>query len=308
MKIAFFEIKQEERDFFESHLQGHELFFFEGTIQDILTNTEAYEVVSVFVHSLISNDILEKLPKLRYLQTRSTGFEHLKCTQIYQRDLVASNVAGYAGPPVAEFAFSLLLNATRKTNIALQRSKKNDFNYLDLQGSELFGKTMGILGLGTIGIQVAKISKGFGMDILGYSRTKKLIFDELEIAFVSLEEVLKNADILMLALPLTPSTQNLIDQKNAILIKKECIIINIARSEIMEKSLYHTLSNTIACDIDSDTTLTGKENILHTPHMAYYTKEALHRIVAISLDNMKQFLNSETPRNSLELVCQKEYL
>lgn len=307
MKIAFFEIKEEEKAFFEANIQGHELFFFEETIQKALQKSEAYEAISVFVHSLISDDMLEKLPELRYLQTRSTGFEHLKCKQLYQRKLTASNVAGYAGPPVAEFAFSLLLNATRKTHISLQRSEEKKFNYLDLKGTELFGKTIGILGLGTIGLQIAKIAKGFGMDILGYSRTQKPIFDALDITFTSLKEVMKKADILMLALPLTPSTQDLINEKNAVLLKEECIIINIARYEIMEKSLYHTLTNVIACDVDSDVSLSQKENILHTPHMAYYTKEALERIQQISLENMKQFLSGETLTNSLELACEKDY-
>ncbi len=308
MKIAFFEIKDGERAFFESKLKGYELFFSEKTIQDALIKSENYEVISVFIHSRISDKVLDKLPKLCYLQTRSTGFEHLECIELYQRSLIVSNVAGYAGPPVAEFAFSLLLTAIRKTHIVLQRSKDDNFNYLDLQGTELFGKTIGILGLGTIGLQIAKIAKGFGMDILGYSRTKKPIFDTLGITFTSLEEVMKKADMLMLALSLTPATQNIIHEKNVLLLKKECIIINIARYEIMEKSLYQTLSNTIACDVDSDILLSQKENILHTPHMAYYTKEALERIQQISLENMKQFLSGETPTNSLELACKKDYI
>lgn len=307
MKIAFFEIKEEEKTFFQSHLEKHELFFFENTIQDILTRPEVYEAISLFVHSRISNEILEMLPNLQYLQTRSSGFEHLKCTQLYKKGLEASNVTGYAGPAVAEFAYSLLLNATRKTHIALNRSKNANAEYLDLKGIELFGKTVGIVGLGTIGLQMAKIAKGFGMKIFGYSRTRKPLYDELDIHFSSLEEVLKNADILMLAVPLSPSTRNMINEKNSLLIKKECIIINIARAEIIQDTLYHTLPHTICCDIDGDLSLYQKENILHTPHMAYYTNEALQKILKISLENMEQFLRGETPLNSLKLVCKKEY-
>ncbi|AKF24799.1 lactate dehydrogenase [Sulfurovum lithotrophicum] len=307
MKIAFFEIKKEERIFFESHLNGHELFFFEKPIQDIVLQPEEYEAVSVFVGSRITDDILDRLPKLRYLQTRSTGFDHIKCKTLYQKDMKVSNVAGYAGPAVAEFAFSLLLNATRKTHIALDRSKKGDLDYLDLKGIELFGKTIGILGLGTIGLQMAKIAKGFGMKVLGYSRTHKAVFDELEIDFVSLESILENADILMPALPLTPATQGLVNKRNAPLIKKDCIIINTARCEIIEETLYHSLSNIIASDVCSDVSLAQKENFLYTPHMAYYTKEALARIMDISLRNMEQFLNGEIPQNCLKLTCEKEY-
>ncbi|MBD3790062.1 MAG: lactate dehydrogenase [Campylobacterales bacterium] len=307
MKIAFFEIKEEEKQFFESGLKEHELSFFNETIQDALIKTEAYDAVSVFVHSHITDDILNKLPKLTYLQTRSTGYDHIKCTQLYERNIKVSNVVGYGGPAVAEFAFSLLLNATRKTHIALDRSKHGDANYVDLKGIELFGKTIGILGLGTIGLQMAKIAKGFGMEVLGYSRTQKPLFDELGIRFTSLEEVLKNADIIMPALPLTPATQNLINLQNSHLIKKEAMIINTARGEIIEASLYDTLPNMIACDVCSNITLAQKENFFFTPHMAYYTKEALERILMISLENMEQFLAGKIPQNCLRLSCAKEY-
>ncbi len=307
MKIAFFEIKEDEKDFFNVQLQGHELFFFEKTIQEVLSKSETYEIISVFVHSRISNEILDKLPQVKYLQTRSTGFDHLKCTQIYERGLKASNVTGYAGPTVAEFAFSLLLNATRKTHTALKRTKQGNYDYLDLKGIELFGKTIGIIGLGTIGLHMAKIAKGFGMQILGYSRTHKPIFRTLDIHFVSLEEILKDSNILMLAVPLSPSTQNLINLTNSKLIKTDCIIINIARNDVIKKSLYHTLPNTIACDIDNDISLSHKDNILHTPHMAYYTHEALDRIMQISLENLNTFIKEERPLNCLKIICEKEY-
>ncbi len=307
MQIAFYECKNEEKAFFEAHLTSHTLFFFEGTVQESLTQSEAYEIISVFVHSHMSDDILEKLPKLRYVQTRSTGYDHLKCPQLYERKITVSNVAGYAGPAVAEFAFSLLLNATRKTYIALQRNKEGNDDYLDLKGVELYGKTMGIVGLGTIGLHMASIAKGFGMHILGYSRTQKPEYKTLGIHFVALEEVLKNADFLMLAVPLTPKTVKLINTENSQLLKASCIIVNIARKDIMQSSLYHTLPNTIACDIDSDTSLMGKNNILHTPHMAYYTAEALQRILQISLENMEQFIQGEVPQNCLKLACKEEH-
>lgn len=307
MKIAFFEIKQEEQAFFESQLKEHELYFFEETIQSALKETKEYEIVSVFVHSRMSDEIIDRLPNLVYVQTRSTGYEHLICKKLYKKGISVSNVAGYGGPAVAEFAFSLLLNVTRKTYTALERCKNGDFHYLDLKGIELFGKTIGIVGLGTIGLHMAKIAKGFGMKILGYSRTYDPIFETLDIEFIALEALLKNADVLMLAVPLTPSTRDLINTTNAQYLKKDAIIINIARKEIIENTLYHTLPNTIASDIDQNSALLDKENILQTPHMAYYTKEALNRILDISVLNMQQFIKGDTPQNCLRLQCKKEY-
>jgi D-lactate dehydrogenase len=307
MKIAFFEIKEEEREFFQTHLQGHELFFFEGRIEDELTQSQEYNIISVFVHSHITTEILERLPSLQYLQTRSTGFDHLKCKELYRRDLQASNVKGYAGPAVAEFAFSLLLNAVRHTYISLERSKQGNENYIDLKGFELNGKTIGILGLGTIGLQMAKNAKGFGMRVLGYTRTRKPIYDELGIELVELNELLEQADILMPALPLTPMTKSIINTQNATLIKPDAIIINTARCEIMEPSLYVTLSNIIASDVCDDISLAQKPNFLYTPHMAYYTKEALQQILEISLENMQQFIAGKRPQNCLKFECKKEY-
>jgi D-lactate dehydrogenase len=307
MNIAFFEIKEEEKAFFLSRLDGHTLFFFEGTIQEELTKTEQYDIVSLFIHSRIDDHLLSLLPNLKYLQTRSSGFEHVKCEALYCRDMKVSNVSGYAGPAVAEFAFSLLLNISRQTHTALTRSEEGNGYYLDLKGFELHHKTIGILGLGTIGTQMARIAKGFGMHLMGYTRTHRPVYDEIGIELTGLDELLGKADILMLALPLTPATKHIINAHNGAFIKPEAIIINVARCEVIEPLLYITLPNIIASDVCDDITLARKENFFYTPHMAYYTQEALQRIVEISLENMLQFLAGKTPQNCLKLACAKEY-
>ncbi len=307
MKIAFFETTPEEKAFFSERLSGHELHFFTKTINEALKSPADYEVVSVFVHSRITDEVLAKLPKLRYLQTRSTGYDHIKCDTLYRHNILVSNVAGYAGPPVAEFAFSLLLNAVRKTHVALQRTKAGDMHYHDLLGTELFGKRIGILGLGVIGERMARIAAGFGMKISAFSRTKKPIVEELSIDFTDLNSVLKTSEVLMIALPLTPATEELINSQNATLIPRETIIINIARSEIIEEALYRTLPNTICSDVCTDPELAKRENILYTPHMAYYTAEALERIREISLENMKAFIEGKPLPNCLKLSCEREY-
>ncbi|HEO98044.1 MAG TPA: lactate dehydrogenase [Epsilonproteobacteria bacterium] len=307
MNIAFFEIKEKEKVFFESRLAGHTLFFFEGTIQEELTKEEPFDIVSLFIYSQIEDHLLSLLPNLKYLQTRSSGYEHVKCKSLYSREIKVSNVSGYGGPAVAEFAFSLLLNISRHTHTALERSERGNGNYLDLKGFELQGKTVGIIGLGTIGTQMAKIARGFGMKIIGYTRTYRPVYDEIGIELTGLHELLGKADVLMLALPLTPSTTHIINMHNSALIKPKAVIINIARCEVMEPLLYITLPNTIASDVCNDITLARKENFFYTPHMAYYTQEALQRILETSLKNMQQFLTGKTPQNCLKLACEKEY-
>ncbi len=307
MKIAFFEVKKEEKIFFKKALLNEELYFFDDTINNSLQKTEDYDIVSVFVHSRVTDDILNKLPKLKYLQTRSTGYEHIKCKMLYDKNLVVSNVAGYGGPAVAEFAFSLLLNATRKTYMALNRTKNNNFQYHDLKGIELCGKTLGILGLGTIGSQMARIGKGFGMNLVAYSRTKTKIVDELGIDFCDFESVLAKSDILMIALPLTPSTKNMLNENSIKHMNKNIIIVNVARGEIIEDLLYTKINNIFCLDVISNIKYIQQNNILYTPHMAYYTKEALERIMNISLINIEAFIDNKPLPNCLAIACKREY-
>ncbi len=307
MKIAFFEIKPEERAFFETRLSGEELYFFEETINEALKEEAEYEAVSLFVHSRVTDEILQKLPQLRYLQTRSTGYDHIKCRALYKRGLVVSNVAGYAGPAVGEFAFSLLLNGMRHTHIALQRTKSGDMHYDDLKGIELFGKTLGVLGIGTIGAQMLRIGKGFGMRLLAWSRTKRPVIEETGAAFCDLDRVLGESDVLMIALPLTPQTQRLIDAERAKRFKKDLIIVNTARGEIIDDALYAQLPNLFCLDVIGDATQITRPNILYTPHMAYYTAEALQRIMEISLENMQAFLAGKPLPNCLKIGCERDY-
>jgi D-lactate dehydrogenase len=308
MKIAFFEVTPQEQDFFAHALKGHELYFFKETINDALKSEAAYEIVSVFVHSRITDTMLEKLPHLKYLQTRSTGYDHIKCKALYKKDILVSNVAGYAGPPVGEFAFSLLLNAMRKTHVALIRTKNGDMHYHDLLGTELYQKRIGILGLGVIGERMVRIAAGFGMRISAFSRTKKPVVDELGIDFTTeLEYLLPKCDVLMIALPLTPATKDLINSENASCIPKETIIVNIARAEIIEEKLYESLPNTICTDVLKNPAIAKRENILYTPHMAYYTKEALQRIREISLKNIEAFIEGKPLPNCLKFACEREY-
>jgi D-lactate dehydrogenase len=230
------------------------------------------------------------------------------CEALYRRGVVASNVTGYGGPAVAEFAFSLLLNCTRHTYTAIGRAKEGIFEYRDLKGVELCGKRLGILGLGTIGSQMARIGKGFGMELAAWSRSRRSIVDELGMDFqTDLTEVMKISDVLMIALPLTPSTKGLINRQNIGNLKKDAVIVNVARAQIIEDELYGSVENRLCLDVISDIRYVVRHNIIYTPHMAYYTKEALERIMEISLKNMRAFIDSKPLPNCLKIACGRDY-
>ncbi|QCT94403.1 lactate dehydrogenase [Caminibacter mediatlanticus TB-2] len=309
MKIAFFDIKPYEREFFEKSLKDKnvELFFFEKTVKEVLEKPMNFDVISVFYTSKIDKDVLNKLPNLKYIQTRSTGVDHLDLVEIYKRGIIASNVVGYAGPCVGEFAYGLLLEAIRKLYVAIVRLKWGCREYEDLKGIEIEGKTIGILGLGTIGTQMAKIAKGFNAKTIGLNRSYKKEFDDLVDEFTqNLDYVLENSDFLFIALPLTPSTKNLINKENIKKFKGK-VIVNPARAEIIEEDVYRKFDGIIAADVLPNWDLAKKENIIATPHMAYYTEEALKRIMQISLENLLDFLDGKTPRNCLRVYLEKEH-
>jgi len=111
----------------------------------------------------------------------------------------------------------------------------------------------------------------------------------------------------MLALPLTPATNAIINEKNAKKLKKDAIIVNTARGEVIEDALYGKMKNILCLDVISDIKYIHRNNILYTPHMAYYTKEALQRIMQISLENMNAFLEKKPLPNCLKLSCQRDY-
>ena len=304
MKIAFFEIKKEEKEFFQNALKNLEIevYFFKEKANEIITKPYDFDIISVFIYSKIDKTILDNLPNLKYIQTRSAGYDHIDIVECYKRGIFVSNAKGYAGPAVGEFAFGLLLEALRKIYIAINRVKKGDLNYKDLKGTEIEGKTIGILGIGTIGTQMVKIAKGFGANVIGYARHRKDFVKTTPV----LDEVLENSDFLFIALPLTPQTKNLINSQNIKNFKGN-IIINPARAEIISKDVYETFNGIIAADVLPDWNLAKKENIIATPHMAYYTKEALRRIMQISLDNLMDVLNGKPPRYCLKEECKQNY-
>jgi len=304
MKVAFFEIKEEEKEFFKNALKNLniEIFFFKEKANEIINEKKEFDVISVFIYSKIDKDLLDKLPNLKYIQTRSAGYDHIDIKECYKRGIYVSNAKGYAGPAVGEFAFGLLLEALRKIYIAIERVKKGNLEYKDLKGIEIEGKTIGVLGVGNIGTQIVKIAKGFGANVIGYARHPKDFVKTTPV----LEEVLENSDFLFIALPLTPQTKNLINSENIKKFKGK-VIINPARAEIISKDVYKNFDGIIAADVLPDWNLAEKKNIIATPHMAYYTKEALRRIMQISLDNLMDFLSGRPPRFCLKEEFYKNY-
>lgn len=331
MKIAFFEIKPWEIEYLKNKFgqsETLELLFYESELSnDVLAEITNCDVLSVFIYSQVTKQKLDKLPKLQLIATRSTGFDHIDLNECRLRNIMISNVPYYGENTIAEHTFALILSLTRNIHKSYVRTQLNNFSIEGLKGFDLKGKTIGIIGLGRIGIHVAKIARGFGMKVLGFDVNQdKFLADLINFEYVSFEDLLKQSDIVTLHVPYNKHTHHLINNTNISLMKKGSILINTARGsvveteallEAIEKEIFYGVGldviegeeyikeeKQILYDPDKldiwekilrDRTILRKENVVFTPHIAFYSQEALERILETTYDNIIAF-NSNKPQ------------
>lgn len=327
MKIGFFEINEWEKEYINSRLKDQEFSFSaEPLTAENISLALDCQIISPFIYSKIDKDILAKLPELKYIATRSTGFDHIDIKESEKKGIAVSNVPFYGENTVAEHTFALILDLSRNMYQSLERTKKGDFNLSGLQGFDLKGKTLGIIGLGHIGLHVARIAHGFEMNVLAFDPNEdKESAKKLGFKYESFENVLKNSDILTLHAPYNKNTHHLINFKNINLIKRGAYIINTSRGGLIETgALLEALSNGIVagagldvleeeCFVKEEAQLLSKEfpktcdmktalqnhillrqkNVIITPHNAFDSKEALERILDTTIQNIESFLKNK---------------
>ncbi len=311
MKIIFFEVRSEEREALEKIFNGMEAeFLSESLNSETASRARDAEIISIFVHSRIDAELIDLLPNLKLIATRSTGFDHIDLVSAKKRGIVVSTVPSYGAHTVAEFAFGLIISLSRKIFGAAKKLKEDQrFDVSGFEGFDLYGKTLGVIGTGRIGKNVARIAKGFGMKVVGTDLMPDNSFaEEIDLEYVPLNVALAVSDIISIHLPLTDETLHIINSKNILEIKRGAIIINTARGEILEtEALINALrSGQISGagldvlegerDGSFDGSLIEMPNVIVTPHIAFYSKEAVEEIIKISAENIKSFMNGN-PQN-----------
>ena len=175
-------------------------------------NPEA-EVISIFVASNVTREIMERLPQLKLIATRSTGFDNIDLDYAHSRGITVVNVPSYGENTVAEFAFSLLLAVTRKLLPTVSETAKGTFVSSEHTGIDLAGKTFGVVGLGRIGRHAATIARGFGMNVVAFDpHPNEDFLRESGVKAMPFEEVLARSDVVSLHTPMTPNNYHLINQ------------------------------------------------------------------------------------------------
>ncbi|GIW65546.1 MAG: lactate dehydrogenase [Candidatus Parcubacteria bacterium] len=333
MNIGFFEGEGWEKEILERELEGHNLIFTsEWLTKENVNNFKDLEILSVFICSQIDKEIIDSLPKLKFITTNSTGYDHIDIEYCKQKEILVSNVPEYGTKTVTEWTIGLMLSLMRKIYYAIDQIKEaENFDLKNLRGEELDGKILGVIGTGKIGKQVIKLAKALGMDILAYDAYPDENFaKEYGIKYVSLEEILKNSDVITIHVNLNPSTYHLINKENIKLVKRGAYLINTARGGIVETEalVYALKEGTLkgaALDVLEEETeikeelelLTKKDievediktlwqnhilmkmpNVLITPHNAFNSKEAIERILKTTIENIKGFIEG----NPINLV------
>ncbi len=329
MKIAFFELNKEKQEKFKLALTdlNLEIIFFEERLnKNHLSLISDCDALYVFVNSILDKEILNNLPNLKFITTGSTGYDHIDVAFCREKNILVSNVPAYGSQTVAEYTFALILNLSRKVYLAYNKLKDDgNFNIGNFSGFDLENKTIGVVGTGKIGKHVIKIARGFGMNILAYDLYPDINFaKEYNFEYKSLEEVISLADIITLHAPYTKENHHLLNKENLSKAKKGVYIINTARGELIEtdalvKGLINKDIAGAALDVlESERDLQNENeilisendpgnyktllanralidmsNVIVTPHIAFYTKEAEERISATVISNIIGFLKKE---------------
>lgn len=264
-------------------------------------------------------DVMDALPKLKYIGILATGYNVVDIEAAGRRGIVVSNIPSYSTFSVAQMTFALILNITNRVDYyAAQNrngrwSKNPDFCYWDSPVHELAGKTMGIVGLGNIGMHVAAIARDFGMDVFAYT-SKNSADLPTGIQKTTLDGLFAVSDVLSLHCPLTDTSRHIINGKSLAKMRKGAILINTGRGPLVDeeavaKALHDGHLGAYGADVMSveppsaDNPLFAEPNAFLTPHIAWATVEARTRLFEIAAENIRTFIDGN-PQN----VVNKDFL
>src|SRR6267154_243069 len=256
MRVACFEVKDWEQAYLSERLPHDTAHFEAGTLPvgagglpsgglPAKHTLRAIDALSVFIHSQVTPQVLEALPNLKFIATRSTGFDHVDLDACLKRGIVVSNVPSYGENTVAEHTMALLLMLSRKVHQSVLQVRSGRVDLAELTGFDLQGKTIGVIGAGHIGLHVIRIARGFGMRVLAYDvRSEPFLADLLGFTYATMNQLLAESDI---------------------------VTLHCLRTAVRNRVLL------------------SREDVVFTPHNAFNSREALVRILEVTLANLEAF-------------------
>ncbi|KAF9537575.1 hypothetical protein EC957_007955 [Mortierella hygrophila] len=282
------------------------------------------DAVCVFVNDCVDEDVLQLLAEqgVRGVFLRCAGFNNVDLKAAKKLGLFVARVPAYSPEAVAEFAVALILTLNRRTHRAYNRVREGNFDLSSLLGFNMHGKTVGIVGVGRIGLAAARIFKGFGCNLLAYDPYEVDEFRALG-AYTTFENLLQQSDIVTLHCPLMDSTKHLISRASLMNLKRGAMLINTSRGGIIDTAavidalksgqigalgldVYEKEAGLFFVDHSSDIIhddvfqrLLTFPNVLVTGHQAFLTEEALTEIAETTLQNLQHFALGTACSNAL---------
>lgn len=279
--------------------------------EDVVSRAKDAEVILINKVN-ITDEIMAQLPKLKYIGVLATGYNVVDIESASRRDVLVSNIPAYSTDSVAQMTFAHILNMVNRVEHYADLNRKGrwsnnpDFCYWDTPLMEISGKTIGVLGLGSIGSKVARIAQDFGMDVYAYTSKSS---SELPagIQKTTIDGLLSVSDILTLHCPLTSETRELINKESLKKMKHGALLINTGRGQLVnEQDVAEALNSgqlggygaDVMCEEPplADNPLFAQPNAFITPHVAWATIEARTRLMNILEENLKSYIDG-SPKN-----------
>lgn len=328
MKIAMFSTKSYDETSFNSINQKYQFecqFFNFQLTESTAPIADGADVVCAFVNDDLSAPVLAKLAEqgTKLIAMRCAGFDRVDLEAAKELGLQVVRVPAYSPEAIAEHAVGMMMCLNRRFHKAYQRTRDANFSLEGLTGFNFFGKTVGVIGSGKIGLATMRILKGLGMDILCYDPYPSQVAMDLGVKYTTLDEIFAQSDVITLHCPLTSENTHLLDTDSFEKMKDGVMIINTSRGGLLnsanaiealkagkigalgldvydhEKELFfQDKSNDIITD-DVFRRLSACHNVLFTGHQAFLTEEALDNIAATTLGSIDAFLKGESSGNEL---------
>lgn len=318
MKIALLEpigVSQEMIEAYGNKIRslGHEFVSYDTVAteaEELKKRSEDCEIVMIANHSY-ADEVIQSLEKLRMISVAFTGIDHVGIKACKEKGVTVCNAAGYSNETVAELILGFAVDGMRNVAKANEVVRKGGTS-AGIGGREIYGKTVGIIGLGQIGTRTAQLFQAFGARVIAYNRSQSQKAIDMGIEYRALDEVLAESDIISLNLPLNEETRGFLDKEKIGKMKKNAIFINCARGPIVDnKALADALNEDklgFACvdvfdmepPIPGDYPLLHAKNTLLTPHQAFISEEAMQRRAEIVFGNVFAYLEGR-PENVCRL-------
>ncbi|GEK91943.1 NAD(P)-dependent oxidoreductase [Alkalibacterium kapii] len=318
MKVALIEPLRVPEEMIERLAQPikdmrHEFIYYDEKTTDhdeMLKRSRDKDVVMI-ANNPFPEEVVTQLEQTKLINVAFTGVDHVAGEAAREKGIKIANAAGYSDQSVAELVIGLTLDLYRSISQGDKDIHKESFPGL-IQGNEIKGKTVGIIGTGNIGIKTAELFKAFGAKLVGYNRTEKEEAKKLGLEYLPLDDLLLKSDIVTVHLPMNNETKHFLSEEKLNKMKRSAVLINCARGPIVDNKHLADLLNEekisgagidvfdMEPPLPADYPLLHAKNTILTPHVAYLTDEAMKKRAEIAFDNTLAFLRGK-PKNIVEL-------